>query len=338
MNQEISLESLIRQYVQLPVHSTTGGWYTCKCAVCNDYKKRGGFKFEGNLTSYNCFNCGHTAVHDPLSYNGFSKDMIAVLDAFNIPDDQYKQITLANVVENHKNGVIHTKKPVVIDPDTKLMPIEFPSFFMPLQQATDTWSIIAKEYLQYDRDFDPAKYPFFILHPSKKLPVIERTWRGRLIIPYYRNDAVVFYQGRDLRDSTKMRYINAESASQCILSDYDIIFKDIDKPLYICEGFFDAISIKGVAIFGNRFKPGQIKILNSTKRKKVYIPDRTKDGQKAALQALEQGWSISIPDFGDCKDVSAAIHKYGLLYSLKTIQDNIIDDPISGSIRIKMLC
>ena len=337
MNENISLEHLIRQYVMLPVHSSSGGWYSCKCAICNDYKKRGGFKFEDNITSYNCFNCGHTAIHDPITYNGFSKQMIEVLTSFNVPEDQYKQLNLSVVVNKGINGEISHIK-TVVDPDTKLVPIELPSFFIPLMQSDDTWSTIAKEYLQFDRDIDPSSYPFYILHPTKKLPVIERNWRGRLIIPYYRNNSVVFYQGRDLRDFSKMRYNNAESASQCILSDYDILFKDLDKPLYVCEGFFDAISIKAVAIFGNRFKPGQIKILNSTKRNKVYIPDRTKDGQTAALQAIDEGWGISIPDFGDCKDVSAAVHKYGLLYCLKTIQDNIITNPTTATIRIKMLC
>lgn len=41
-----------------------------------------------------------------------------------------------------------------------------------------------------------------------------------------------------------------------------------------------------------------------------------------AEQALDEGWSISCPEIGDCKDVSEAVRKYGKMYVLKTITEN----------------
>lgn len=311
------------------------GWWTCKCAVCGDYKKRGGFKFDGQVTSYHCFNCGHKATHDPISYSSYSDDMTTVLDSFGIPEDDYKPINLNSLKNKYKNGFKEQERQVV-DPDTKIVPVEFPDYFKPLDECEDAWSEVAREYLEHHRAIKPDSYPFYILDPAPKNKELELKWRGRLIIPYFRNDIIVYYQGRDLRPDSKMRYNNAETMSECILSDYDILFKDLDKPLYICEGFFDAVMIGGVAVFGNVLKQGQIKILNKTRREKVYIPDRTKDGQEGALQALEQGWKVSVPDIGSAKDINLAVRKYGLLYVLSTLKQNI-KSGYSGEIAVRTL-
>lgn len=335
MNQDLSLEPLIRQFVDLSSTPSSKGWWTCKCAVCSDYKKRGGFNFDGQTTSYHCFNCGHTATHDPISYSSYTDDMVTVLTNFGIPEDSYKPINLNSLKSKYKNGSKKEEKHVV-DPDTKIIPVEFPNYFKPLNECNDTWSEVATEYLENYRCVDPSSYPFYLLDPQPKTKEIERKWRGRIIIPFFRNNNIVYYQGRDLRPDSKMRYNNAETTSECILSNYDILFQDYDKPLYICEGFFDAHMVNGVATFGNVLKAGQIKILNKTRREKVYVPDRTRDGQRGALQALEQGWKVSVPDIGSAKDINRAVRKYGLLYVMTTLKKNI-KSGYAGEIAVRTL-
>lgn len=304
--------------------------------ICSDYKKRGGFKFDSQMTSYHCFNCGHVAVHDPLTYSSYSKEMLVVLNSFGIPEDSYKPLTLNSLRVKYQNG---NKKDqtVQIDPDTKMIAVEFPSYFKPLAECDDTWGIIAREYLEYDRGIDPNSYPFHLLDPAPKGKEIERKWRGRLIIPFYRNNTIVYYQGRDLRPKSKMRYINAETTSECILSDYDILFRDLDKPLYICEGFFDAFLVGGVAVFGNTLKAGQIKMLNKSRREKVYMPDKSLDGRPGALQAIEQGWKVALPDIGQCKDINAAFKKYGKLYVMRSLIATTCHGDVAN-IKINLWC
>lgn len=317
-----SIEPLIRQYVNLSSNSSVKGWWSCVCMLCNDHSKRGGFNFEGLTTSYHCFNCGHATTHDPMVYSGFSENMIKVLTNFGIPKDQYKEIILNNVINQHHNNFKITKKEIE-DPDVKIIEIQLPPHFIELDKSNGVWSDVATEYLINHRSVDPKSHPFYILNPIKQQYEIEREWRGRLIIPYYRNNKVVWYQGRDLRPISKLRYLNAQTTSECILSNYESLFTITDDPLFICEGFFDSHCINGIAIFGNTFKKGQMKLLNKSNRRKIYIPDNTKDGRKAALMALEQDWEISMPDIGGCKDINNAVHKYGLMYVLASLHKNI---------------
>lgn len=333
---EISLESCIRQYCNIKGSANSKGWHTCKCKVCNDYKVRAAFNFSGYATTYHCFNCAFVAKHDPSEYASISENMQTVLDAFNVPSDVYKQITL-NILEfNLNNGTVKKTK-TSIDPDTELVECELLSCFKPLQKATDTWSTIAKEYLQYDRNIDPESYPFYIMKEKKYDKELENKWRGRLIIPYYRENKVIWYQGRDLRPTSKLRYLNAESESECILSNFDSINQHVNTPIMVCEGFFDAHCIDGVAIFGNVLKKGQLKVLNRTNRQKIYIPDRVGKGYLAANQAIDNGWSVSIPDIGSCKDINQAIVKYGKLYVMKSIRDSILTGD-GARIAVSMLC
>jgi len=331
---DISLEHAIRQHVHFPTRSSLKGWNVCKCAVCSDYKKRGGFRFDGDVSSYHCFNCNHVAKHDPHEYASISSNMQQVLDSFGVPDDEYKQIVF-NALKLRNSGYKHESQ--AVDPDTKLVKVPLPEPFIPLEHATDTWATIAREYLKYDRGVDPSTYPFYLLEEPEQDKFFERKWRGRLIIPYYRNKQVVWYQGRDLRPNSNMRYLNAETESDCILSEYDNLFDHSDDPLYIVEGFFDAIAIGGVAIFGNSLKSGQIKILNKSSRQKVYIPDIRGDGYIGALQSLRHNWDVSVPDIGSSKDISEAVGKYGKLYVMKSIKQYTMSG-YHAEIRVRALC
>ena len=53
------------------------------------------------------------------------------------------------------------------------------------------------------------------------------------------------------------------------------------------------------------------------------LPDRDQAGIKLAEQALEFGWSVSFPEWGeDIKDVNDAVKKYGRIYTLWSIIDS----------------
>lgn len=314
---DLSLEPIIRQFVNMNPVPSTKGWHTCKCAVCNDYKVRGGFKFDGDVTVYQCFNCARVAKHDPSKYVAISEEMREVLDAFGVSEEEYKHI--------YMNALLHRgkKQPKIeTDPDTKLVPIEMPEEFIHLDQADDTWAEVARAYLEIDRKIDPESYPFFILDSKKFDKRIETKWRGRLIIPYYRNNQLIWYQGRDLRPKSKNRYLNAITSSECILSNFDALNDHTDQPLIVTEGFFDSHVVGGVAVFRNKMTEGQIKMLSKSRRRKIYVPDKRGQGYLGANQAIKLGWDVSIPDIGSAKDINEAYCRFGKFWILKSIIDN----------------
>lgn len=299
------------------------GWYPVLHTACDHGKKgpRAAFKFDGDKVAFHCFNCPLKAVYDPnhIGREGqplMSNNMQQVMADFNIPEDEWQQV-LWSALKNRDSGVVPAKASEV---QTSIEPMEvpLPDTFYPLTEATedDKWAMIARYYLE-DREIDPSSYPFML---SKKTDIPHlKKWFGRVIIPIYKDNKVIFYTGRDLTGKALKKYESPAVSRDRVIYGFDKLFENNDLPLYIVEGWFDAFVIDGVAIFGNEFSSTKIKWLNRSRRKKVYIPDQFGDGFRAAKQAIDAGWSISTPDFGDCKDVSAAVQKYGKLYVMQTL-------------------
>ena len=313
------MEDLIRKYVSLPSRQTAKGWYTLKCPVCNDYKLRGAFKFNDNITSYHCFNCSIKATYD-TDRKFLSDDMVKILEAFSIPNNEIDLIRFQGL--GHKYVKKDKKSDLAQNPIYEIDLL--PTFYkLTDTDKTDTWAIIAREYLQYDRGINWEDYPFYLSKGGRTKQELQ--WTGRLIIPYYRRSRLIFYQGRDLVGTRKLKYKNAIlNNNSIILHGYDELYRNTTDPLFIVEGFFDAFVIGGVAIMGNELTKPKIDVINQSNRRKIYIPDLLGDGGKPALSAIDAGWEVSIPDIGTCKDVNEAVIRFGKLYVIKSIMDKAV--------------
>ena len=135
----------------------------------------------------------------------------------------------------------------------------------------DKWTVIARDYLETERGIDPDSYPFYLYNGSDK------KWKGRLVIPIYKDDnhkyeKLIYYQGRALVAMPR-KYMSPSLPKDRVIFGYDKLFKPTDAPLYVVEGFFDAIAINGVAVFGNQMTQEQIRWLSRSSRPKIIIPD-----------------------------------------------------------------
>lgn len=326
------LEDLIHKHAPISSIPTSSGWHTLKCAVCDDYKTRAGFKFEHDTVAYHCFNCTFTAGYDPEKYQFLSSNMIDLLDAFHIDPSEYRQVEL-EALKHHKHP---TASKVKQDPNTELVEVAMPDYFEPLATSNSKWAPVIKKYVTNVRKVELDKANFHIVKDSASDFMLKQ-WAGYLIIPFYRNGKLVWYQGRDVTDTRPQKYKNLNVDSQCILSDYDILTKDRQSPIFVIEGIFDAWSVGGVAIFGNKIKAGQATLLNKSSKRKIYIPDTTGNGDVGARQALEYGWDISLPDIGRCKDVDDAVKTYGKLYVTHSILQNAVGG-VEAEIQLSVLC
>lgn len=329
------VEQLVRQYAILPNKPSPSGWYAVRCLVCNDHKhkKRGGWKFDGNKTSYHCFNCSTATSYDEES--GFvSDELVKVLDAYGVPDTSIAELkfdSFKRYKESKAGGEVRRSQ--FSSNEIKSIPLP-KHFYRLIQDADDVWSQIAQEYL-LDRGIDIDDYKFYLSRGGNK---DEDKWKGRLIIPYYNNDNLIFYHGRDLTGKSALKYLGTEAVSKAsVMYGLDQLHTNRDQPLFVVEGFFDAFHIKGVAVFGNEMSEHQIALLNSSPRQKVIIPDRRGNGHLLALKGLEMGWSVSFPEIGDCKDIGESIQQYGLLYTMKSVMDNI-SSGLQAEVNTNLLC
>lgn len=321
-----NLEILIRNYIQFNNRPNAKGWLSVLCKVCNDHGKKGpraAFIFANNSVSYHCFNCSHKASFSD-SDEALTKNMVDVLKAFSIPDDEINQINFDLFKDNNEKG--GNPQRVKRELKTDIKEIVMPSCCVPLSDVSDSndWKLAANVYLKDIRCIDPKSYPFFIGFEQPN-DIVSKKWDKRLIIPSYKDGKLVYFEGRDLTGTKAKKYLGAEVPKTNMLYGFDLLHKDLDKPLFVCEGFFDALLIGGVALFGNTLYKETIHHLTLSPRTKIIIPDRQGDGYKLAEHALNLGWKVSIPDTPNCKDVNDAILKYGKLYVVKSIMDNICE-------------
>lgn len=310
----VTLEEVVRQHLRLSRRPNSSGWFSILCKVCNDHGRKGpraGFRFDGESVAYHCFNCGHSTVYDPASSKSMPRKMVEVLNAFNIPEEEWQAVILS-----HLDG--EAAKPWKVR-RTEIEPkaIDLPSYFRPL--GNDSSSQLADAYLE-TRGITRDQYSFYVANRTDDPS--SHKWFGRLIIPVYKDNHLIFFQGRDMTGKRDRPYLSPAIPRDNILFGYAELFQNDDFPLYITEGWFDAFVINGVAVYGNQLTSNQINWLRQSRREKVVIPDQRGEGFLLAEQAVKLGWSVSTPDIGSCKDVNDAFVKYGKLYTLRTIKEN----------------
>lgn len=316
-----TFEHIIKQYVQLQPPSNKG-WQAVRCFVCNDHTRkglRGAFLFDGDKTVYKCWNCGHVATYDPFEHEYMPKNMVTVLNDFNVPETEWQSLILESpAFKNGGKKQERNKQLESIEPKEIVMPNFF--YFLKTANEDDEIAQEAREYLIKERGVNPDNYPFMLATKAEN-PKLHK-WRGRVIMPIFKNEKLIFYIGRALFDARK-KYETPATPKEKVLYGFDRLFEHTQAPLLVVEGWFDGFAVDGAATLGNVITPYQIEWLNRSRREKIYIPDKFGDGKRAAEQALKQGWYISTPDIGqNCKDMADAVKKYGKMYVIKSIMEH----------------
>lgn len=331
------LEHVIRQHVSLGYTPNARGFYPVLCKVCHDHGKKGkraGFTFNGRNVGYNCFNCGKGATFDyNHDYAKLSSSMEEVLRSFGVQEQDWIQC-LRGFGELDQS--LSTDQPLILNPSAIHMPPHFVALTESLEHECAGKAI---SYLK-SRGMTLSDYPFYLAQwLDKYKPTSEENkWYDRLIIPFYKEGELIFWQGRDLSDNKPRKYLSENSQRSNVIICWDNMSAAArEQPLYVVEGFFDAFHIKGVGVMSNRMSAEQMKILNMCPRPKVVIPDKWGSGSKLAIQALKLGWSIATPDIGSCKDINQAITKYGTMYVINSIRENTYSGD-AGEIILNTYC
>ena len=290
---------------------TPSGWtsFNAPCCVHNgdsrDTRQRGGVLINptGGF-QYHCFNCNFKA--------GWSPGHLLTKNTKNL----FKWIGM-NDTDISKLGLIALKLKDDQPIDKKIISVtleerRLPEDCLPLVEwinigATDSEIIEVVEYI-LSRGMTIDQYPW---HWSPA-----NGYRDRVILPFYQDDKIVGWTGRKIRDG-KPKYLTDSQPGYVFNIDnqkYDRSF------VIVVEGQFDAIAIDGCAIMHNEPNETQIMRLKALGKEVIVVPDRDRPGAKLLKSAIENGWSASIPPWGEgIKDVADAMMKYGKLYTLFTI-------------------
>jgi plasmid stability protein len=293
----------IQTYLPGKRKHTPSGWIGFNAPCCGDKRQRGGLIFNaGDAVSYHCFNCQFKASWQPG--RAISQKMNKFMRLLNIPDDVISQLRLEALRLNENSNaevrsIIPTFEVRELPPESELITSlldHIPEKLVPVL-----------EYL-HSRKLYLEDYPFYWT------PKIG--FSNRVIIPFLKDNVIVGYTARAIGD-VKPKYISEQQPGYVFNLDRQHYHRQCT---IVCEGPIDAISIDACAVMGAEIKDSQNWLLKQLGKEIVLVPDRDHEGPKTVEQAIEFGWSVSMPNWPEgIKDVNDAVCKLGRLATLYLI-------------------
>ena len=311
------------------IKTSPSGWISFNAPCCQhrgharDTRKRAGIMFSEGVV-YNCFNCKYTASWQPgRTLTEKFKTLCRWLGA---NDDEIKHLvfealkteSLDYEPEHFVEKVKFTKKDL---PEATMTIAEWVnSAYLP-DIAEDIGLvidyIISRGYDPMDDNFCWSPAPGFI---------------DRVIIPFKYDGVVVGNTARKVKDG-KPKYLSEQQPGFVFNLDQQTANR---KCVIVLEGPMDAISIGGVAITGSEVNKTQRLLINQLQKQVIVVPDRDTSGKKLIEQAVDFGWSVSMPEWAEgIKDVNDAIRHYGRIYTLWSIIKSTESMPLKIQLKLK---
>lgn len=323
------------------------GWLSFDAVCCHhngdsaDSRGRGGCitNPDGGV-SYHCFNCQFKTSYQPgrpLSFK-FRK----LLNWLGADPTEVKRLVIEaiRVKELIRPENIRAPEEEIVF-EARALPQEAQSFlalaeFYKLAEYQSTPKLFTDAvHYSLDRKIDTIKYDLYWT------PEIEHKLNHRVIVPFVYKGETVGYTARATVDGIKPKYHSNHPANFVFNMDRQL---PTSKFVLVVEGPFDAMSVDGVSVQTNEISEQQAEIIEGLGREVIYVPDFDQHlnkqgrpvwpGLAAVEQAIEYGWSVSFPVWREtCKDVNAAVIKYGKLFVIKAI----LEGKESNSLKIKLI-
>jgi len=251
------------------------GWINIRCPSCGDDSNHGGFNLAKGY--YNCWMCGHKELESIVCLLA-GVSYIEAQDIIREYSGRNSLLKLLNKKENKK----------------QVDKIELPG---------DELQEIHKKYLR-KRNFNPN-------HLINKYKIkgtgIIGYWKYRIIIPIIYKNKIVSFQGRDITDKQKNRYITL-SKDESIINPKTILYnldnckRDI---IGVVEGVFDVwrFGSNFAATLGTIIKKEQLRLLKNYK--KVFFlfdpeSEALKKAEKAAIWLNQYKVEVEIIELDNC--------------------------------------
>lgn len=303
---------------------TQSGWHSLNAVCCHhrghklDKRSRGGIRFDGDHNwSYHCFNCNFKCGFQLGKQ--LSRNTRQLLNWAGVDDMQINKWNLESLQNKDLLEIMQVKK--------QKLKVKFKETTLPEDaEMIDPSNPDHLKFVEYltGRSIGLNDYPFLIT------PNDDGRNSNRIIIPYTFDNKIVGYISRYL-DNRIPKYIKEQQPGF-------VFGYDLQKPEYeVClvfEGIFDAIVLNGCAVTHETISDEQAEILRRLNRRIIVVPDIDKTGLGIIDRALELGFQVSLPDWGEgIKDANDAVIKYGRLPTLLSILQNAT----SSKIKLQMM-
>ncbi len=324
------MQDLFRQWVPASVRVSPSGWYSYNAVCCHhrghraDTKKRAGVKYENNGFAYHCFNCGFSASWQPgqllsnnlrnwLRWSGADQDTVMKINFSLLRNRDEQDRALAPLIKSFEDRPLPATLMNLLD-----------------TQAVEQHYDITEPIYQYliDRGLGDCLGRFYF-DTAQQGPL-----KNRVILPFTLDGKNIGYTARAIGDQ-KPKYYNYSQTGYVFNTDW---VKNSYKYCLVFEGVMDAVLFNGVGVMGNEVHKDQHVLINRLGKHTVVVPDRDQAGLKLIESALAHGYSVSFPNWdAGVKDANDAVLKYGRLFTLVSILENIETQPAKIEVKLKLM-
>lgn len=316
----------VQAYLPPKRKATPSSWISFNAVCCHhngdshDRRQRGGVMFTEGV-SYHCFNCGFKASWQPG--RPITAKFKKLLQWLSVPDDLIAKCTFEAL--RLKDEISPAGQHQILIPTffDKALPMGAKPLKEWLEDPPEEL-IPVLEYL-INRGFTVDDYDWYWTD--------ELGFNDRLIVPFYYQTRLVGYTARLIRDRKTVKYISEQQPGYVFNLDHQHWDRNF---VLVTEGPLDAICVDGVAVMSNEIGPQQKHLISRLQKEIIIVPDRDEAGLKMIEQAIEWGWSVSMPDWDpDIKDLNDVVKRYGKLYALWSVLKAKETMPLKIQLRMK---
>ena len=299
-----------------------------RCPVCGDSKKS---ENKARLHLYSA--CGTSFVN---CFNGdcpaHNKNMFSFLKEFypNLYDkylDNFKRQSLFTILDDFKVDAIEPAK-VKNSENVKLIYQNFSEYFQPLESYKPALDYFESRGFKYNKSMK-----LFYSNTVLKIGEKEHNLKNSIIIPLYNENFEWYgFYSRNISEKKFCTYMNPENNSYKVWNFFNV---DKEKPVYIFEGIFDALSAiqsglsNCIACLGAQLPDERLKEL----KEPVFCLDNDRTGLLNMLKYAKRGYKVLIHSETekDCNE---------MLKAGKNVKDIILNNIYEGvlaQVKIKSL-
>jgi hypothetical protein len=258
-----------------------------------------------------------------------SKKMRGILNDFGIDDTEIASVVnTAFFIEKKDEDKITLANLTKINTSTPTVKLPEHSKRLVVSDEDIDYQIPLVKYLD-DRKVDLNNYHFYYS--------MEERFIDRVIIPFYRNGKLIYWQARTIHDHVKKRYDNAPVSRDAVLFNFDKLNAYSSEPLFVTEGVFDAMMFDGVAMCGSKLTPAKTELLHKSNRKLIFVIDKDSNGKHLADSVMREGWQIVfVPD--GASDLNNSVVRFGKTWTAYNLIKSISSDADSMQLNININC
>lgn len=321
-----------------------GRWVAHNCPACvhngqprADTKKRAGqYHSPDGAFSFHCFNCGYKTYWRP----GFDahRKLLELAGWYGATDQQKGvMIVAANDIKQSGDFEVQETSEYV---KASIIPKDMPEQAKPFSE----WAAMPNPPIDFIKVVQKvAERNEFLLDTFDFwwTPEKDNNLNDRYLVPFHMHGRIVGYTGRITWKHSRMKYLNQYPEN--FLYNIDLLYDEQAKDILVVEGPIDAGLVNGVATCHYTIRDNQLDWLKQSNKNIIVVPDRDKDGRKMVEQAIQNGFSVALPDYGHyiddngekqlISDVEQAVRKYGRLYTRYLISKSTYKDEFEIRVR-----